>query len=134
MATTRKSPSLSPTKSVLPLIMAEGRLGLKTIPCNRSGAGLGGGGGVMAAVLVTSLCWASAAGALVAAEEAFDARVAVAPVRGEGGEADWAAGPGWVARAGAVAAVAGETEASRGAPTGDATRAVRALTSVGPVE
>src|ERR1019366_9757017 len=55
MATTRKSPSLSPTNSVLPLIMAEGRLGLKTIACNRSGAGLGGGGGAIAAVLAASL-------------------------------------------------------------------------------
>ena len=54
IATTRKAPSLSPTNSVLPLIMAEGRLGLKTMACNRSGAGLGGGGGVIAAVSVTS--------------------------------------------------------------------------------
>ena len=43
IATTRKSPSLSPTNRVLPLIMAEGRPGLKTMACNRSGAGLGRG-------------------------------------------------------------------------------------------
>src|ERR1035441_1873815 len=45
IATTRNSPSLSPTNSVLPLIMAEGRFGLKIIACSRSGAGFGGEGG-----------------------------------------------------------------------------------------
>ena len=62
MATTRKSPSLSPMKSVLPLIMADGRLGLKIIACNRSGAGLGGVGAAMAGALVASLSWMSASG------------------------------------------------------------------------
>ena len=62
MATTRKSPSLSPMKSVLPLIMADGRLGLKIIACSRSGAGVGGMGAVMAGALVASLSWMSASG------------------------------------------------------------------------
>jgi hypothetical protein len=62
IATTRKSPSLSPTNRVLPLIIAEGRLGLKIIACNRSGAGLGGGGGVIAGALVASLSSTLASG------------------------------------------------------------------------
>src|SRR5439155_6133973 len=45
MADTRHSPNLSPTKSILPAIMAAGRFGLKTMPCNFSGSDFEGAGG-----------------------------------------------------------------------------------------
>src|SRR3974390_743481 len=45
MARTRYSPNLSPTKSVLPASITDGRMGLKTIACNLGSVGLGGGVG-----------------------------------------------------------------------------------------
>src|SRR2546429_8357994 len=40
IATTFHAPTFSPTKTVLPLIMAEGLAGLKTMACNFGPAGL----------------------------------------------------------------------------------------------
>src|ERR1043166_1979644 len=63
MATTRKSPNLSPTNRVRPPIIAEGRVGLYTMAWSLSGAGLGAGASVAAAALVAALAGAAETGA-----------------------------------------------------------------------
>src|ERR1043166_122706 len=63
MATTRKSPNLSPTNRVRPPIIAEGRVGLYTMAWSLSGAGLGAGASVAAAALVAALAGAAEAAA-----------------------------------------------------------------------
>ncbi len=64
MATTRRSPSFSPTNSIVPLMQAQGCLGLNATACSLSGGGLGAGVGVMATELVTSFSCALACGGL----------------------------------------------------------------------
>src|SRR5215467_8479598 len=96
MATTRKAPSLSPTHSVRPLIMAEGRVGLKTMAWRRSGGGLGGAGSLVAATLAAALASVAAAGAL------SDAAAA-----GAGGGVG--AGAGWTGGAGGEISLAATT-------------------------
>jgi hypothetical protein len=118
IAITRKSLNLSPTNSVLPLIMADGRLGLKIIACNRSGAGLGGAGAVKAGALVASLSWMSASGSAVAADAASPTTGATVPVAGDRGEVGSLTGAGWAAGEDAGVIAWG-------------TRAVRAWTSEG---
>ena len=55
IATTRKSPNLSPTNKVLPLIIAEGRVRRKTMACNLGGAGFGAGS--ITGTETGALCW-----------------------------------------------------------------------------
>jgi len=94
IATTRKSPSLSPMKSVLPLIMADGRLGLKTIACKRSGAGLGGGGGARTGALVALLSSALGSGLLAGAFVTSATMIAAVLLVGAEAEAGFCAGAG----------------------------------------
>src|SRR3974390_3443566 len=99
MATTRKSPTLSPTKTVLPLIMAEGRLGLNRIACNRSGAGLGGMTITAAAALVPRPSRASAAGGLVGSAVTLVATTPGGRLAGAAAGAVGSSGVAWSARA-----------------------------------
>ena len=115
MATTRESPSFSPTNSVLPLIKTEGRLGLNTMACSLSGGGLGGGGGAIAAELVTSLSCSLATGGLAGVvERSHRQRFATFGDRRRAEAMVAAGGLGWAA----AATTAGEGVAGCGAIVG----------------
>ena len=64
MAATRRSPSFSPTNSIVPLIKTQGCLGLNAMACSLSGGHSGAGGGVIATEWVTSFSRSLASGGL----------------------------------------------------------------------
>ena len=133
IATTRKAPSLSPMNSVLPLMIAEGRLGLNIMACNLGGAGLGGAT-VITAVLVASLCCGEATRGSVGADVASDARGTAAPLMGEGWETGRGVGLAWAVKPAAGAATATRADAGRGAAVVFTAAGARALASRGPVD
>src|SRR5574340_900871 len=121
MASTRNSPSLSPTNTVLPLIMAEGRVGLKTMPWSRRGTGLGGGGVATGAALVGAVSWALAGSGLVEVAVRVDA----AAVTGADGGTGGATRLGGTGDAGTPIAGSAGTETGRGSGVAAATGAMR---------
>ena len=106
MATSRKAPSLSPTHSVRPLIMAEGRVGLNTMACNRRGGGLGAGGSLLGDTLATAFASVAAGGLLGAG--------AGVATFGNGG-----AGAGWFAAGAAGAEISLAATTACGAGSAD---------------
>src|SRR5262249_38385625 len=124
-------PTRSPTNNTLPLIIAEGRVGLKTIDWSRNGAGFGGSTATVALVVATcptgTLVLVATAVDVATVEPAGTALVARADTT-HGGVADAGSGAGATAEpAGPDAAggsVAGWTGRAAGAACTTGLRAI----------